>query len=281
MNYFSKISGLILLTRVVNVFITFVSVIVAVVICSDITAINMNIILAAACAAFVTAAGNVINDVYDQDSDRINKPYRPIPSGKVSHKEALNLYFSLILISVIFTYFLNFIIFLIIILSHLLLMLYSVRLKKIPLFGNLVVSFLTGFVFIYGGLIAGNVIAALIPAGFALLINLSREGIKTIMDIPGDKSAGIITFPQKYGLNLSNKLISAFLMLLLILTFIPFLTGFYSIEYFIIVMVTVNPLLIYVIKSLIEVKEKVNLNKLSFILKLNMIFGLTAIYFGK
>ena len=70
-------------------------------------------------------------------------------------------------------------------------------------------------------------------------------------------------------------------MLLLILTFVPFLTGFYSIEYFIIVMVTVNPLLIYVIKSLIEVKEKVNLNKLSFILKLNMIFGLTAIYFGR
>jgi geranylgeranylglycerol-phosphate geranylgeranyltransferase len=254
---------------------------VAVIICSDITALNSEVILAAACAALVAAAGNVINDIYDHSADLINKPGRPIPSGKITNKEALYLYYSIILISLILAYFLNFIIFVIILLAHFLLVLYSIRLKKIPLLGNLVISFLTGFVFIYGGLIVGNVAAALIPAGFAFLINMSREGIKTIMDIPGDKSAGITTFPQKYGVNLSNKLISAFLMLLLILTFIPFFTGFYSIEYFIIVMVTVNPLIVYVIKSLIGAKEKVNLNKLSFILKLNMIFGLTAIYLGR
>jgi geranylgeranylglycerol-phosphate geranylgeranyltransferase len=126
-----------------------------------------------------------------------------------------------------------------------------------------------------------NINAAVVPACFALLINLSREGIKTIEDIPGDKTAGIITFPQKYGIIFSRRVVSAILFLLLILTFIPFLNGFYGIEYFIIVMVLVNPLIVYVIKGLLETNKTAKLSKFSFILKLNMIFGLTAIYFGK
>jgi geranylgeranylglycerol-phosphate geranylgeranyltransferase len=281
MNYLLKVYAFISLIRVVNVLITFFSVIVAAVICSDISLINGNIFTAAACAALAAAAGNVINDIWDYESDLINRPDRPIPSGKVTKKAALNFYYTLVLISVMIAASFNLIIFFIVILSHLLLLLYTVSLKKISLLGNFVISFLTGFVFIYGGIIVGDISAAIIPAGFALLINFSREVIKTIGDIPGDKSTGTITFPQKYGINYSRKLISVFLILLLIFTFVPFVTRFYGIEYFIIVMVVVNPLLIYVIKSLLETDRTLNLNKLSFILKLNMIFGLTAIYFGK
>ena len=169
----------------------------------------------------------------------------------------------------------------IVILAHLLLLIYSIGLKKIPLLGNFVVSFLTGFVFIFGGLLVGNIQAALIPAVFAFLINFAREGIKTMDDIPGDKSAGITTFPQLYGMDFSRKLVSAFLLLLLLFTFVPFLKGYYGIEYFLIIMAVVDPLLVYVVKSLLENKPAINLNKLSFLLKLNMIFGLTAIYFGR
>ncbi len=35
-------------------------------------------------AALVTAAGNVINDVYDLDIDRVNRPNRILPSAKMT-----------------------------------------------------------------------------------------------------------------------------------------------------------------------------------------------------
>ncbi len=281
MKSFSKIYSLISLVRIINVIITFISVVVAVIICSGLLSINIIVLIAAAAASLTAAAGNVINDIWDYEADSINKPGRPLPSGRVSKKAALNLYFSLVLISGILAEMLGWVILGIIILSHFLLLIYSIRLKKIPFLGNFVVSFLTGFVFIFGGLIAGNIIAAVIPAIFAFLINFAREGIKTLEDIPGDKSAGVTTFPQLYGMDFSKKLVSAFLLLLLLFTFVPFLKGYYGIEYFLIIMAVVNPLLVYVIKSLIENGPKLNLNKLSFILKLNMIFGLTAIYFGR
>lgn len=281
MNKLSKIYAFISLIRVINVLITFCSVIVAVIICSDISVINQEIILAAVCAALVAAAGNVINDIWDYDSDLINKPDRPIPSGAITKKSALNFYFSLILLSVLIAMSFNLVIFSVIILSHLLLVLYTTGLKKIPLLGNLVISFLTGFVFIYGGLLTGNTSAAVIPAGFALMVNLSREGIKTIEDIPGDKSTGTITFPQIYGITFTRKLVSAFLVLLLVFTFVPFVKGLYGIEYFITVMAAVNPMLVYVIVKLLQTGEKVKMNNLSIILKLVMIFGLTAIYLGR
>jgi len=282
MNLFSKLSAAVSLTRIINVLITFVSVLVAVLICSSSSAILAGtILLAAVTASIVTACGNIINDVFDYETDLVNKPNRPLPSGNMSKSSAVVIYFVLLIISLIVSCLISLIIFTIVLLSQLLLLLYSLSLKKIPLLGNVVISFLTGFVFIYGGIIAGNINAALIPALFAFLINLSREGIKTIEDIPGDKKTGFKSFPQIFGIKFSQNLIAAFLILLLLFTFVPFLTGFYSIEYFILVMVIVNPLLVYVIKALLENNQSVNLNKLSFILKLNMIFGLIAIYFGR
>ena len=281
MNILSRIYGLISLLRIGNLLITFLSVIAAIIICSGITFVNEIVLLAALSASLTTGAGNVINDIWDYETDSVNKPDRPLPSGKVSKKAALNLYFSLILISLVSAEVLGWVVLGIVILAHLLLLIYSIGLKKIPLLGNFVVSFLTGFVFIFGGLLVGNIQAALIPAVFAFLINFAREGIKTMEDIPGDKSAGIITFPQLYGMDFSRKLVSAFLLLLLLFTFVPFLKGYYGIEYFLIIMAVVDPLLVYVVKSLLENKPAINLNKLSFLLKLNMIFGLTAIYFGR
>ena len=61
----------------------------------------------------------------------------------------------------------------------------------------------------------------------------------------------------------------------------PFIFQYYKIEYFIMVMVTVNVLLVYFIQSLVKNKTKENLAKLSSILKLNMVLGLIAIYLGK
>ncbi|MEM4582002.1 MAG: UbiA family prenyltransferase, partial [Candidatus Korarchaeum sp.] len=40
----------------------------------------------------ILMAGNAINDYFDAPVDAINKPHRPIPSGKISRREALTFY---------------------------------------------------------------------------------------------------------------------------------------------------------------------------------------------
>jgi geranylgeranylglycerol-phosphate geranylgeranyltransferase len=100
-------------------------------------------------------------------------------------------------------------------------------------------------------------------------------------DKEGDIKVGIISFPVKYGFSSAKNLILSAVIILIAFTFYPFLTQHYKIEYFVVVMIIVNPVLVYFLKSLFKDDLHKNLNKLSFILKLEMVFGLIAIYLGK
>ncbi|HEY6625870.1 MAG TPA: UbiA family prenyltransferase, partial [Ignavibacteriaceae bacterium] len=88
-----KLTAIVKIVRPLNFLITFISVIVAAVICLPGYGIELNVFLAALSASLVMASGNIINDIYDIDIDRVNKPSRPLPSGKISIKEAYILYF--------------------------------------------------------------------------------------------------------------------------------------------------------------------------------------------
>ena len=51
----------------------------------------LTVALGGACAALLNAGSNVINQVADLEADRVNKPGRPIPSGRVGEGEAWRL----------------------------------------------------------------------------------------------------------------------------------------------------------------------------------------------
>src|SRR5882672_11774105 len=51
--------------------------------------IVVTILLGSTCAALLNAASNVINQVYDLENDRINKPTRPLITGEISKSAAL------------------------------------------------------------------------------------------------------------------------------------------------------------------------------------------------
>jgi len=226
------------------------------------------------------ASGNIINDIYDIDIDRVNKPSRPLPSEKISIKVAYIFYFVFIAASVFISSLLNEKAIAIVLVSILLLFLYSKYLKRIPLVGNITVAILTGLVFIFGGVVVENPTAAIVPAIFAFMINLIREIVKDMEDVDGDKKAGVITFPIKFGSRKSKLFISLITISLVLYTLYPFITQLYKIEYFIVVMVIVNPILVYCLKILFEDCSVKNLKKISNLLKLSMIFGLIAIYLG-
>jgi 4-hydroxybenzoate polyprenyltransferase len=67
-------------------------------------AVVLTIVLGSLCAALLNAANNILNQVYDLDIDRVNKPDRPIPAGQVSAREALVLSWVLYALAVIPTW---------------------------------------------------------------------------------------------------------------------------------------------------------------------------------
>ena len=48
----------------------------------------LTVILGSACAALLNAANNTLNQIYDIEIDRINKPKRPLPSGELTMRQA-------------------------------------------------------------------------------------------------------------------------------------------------------------------------------------------------
>ena len=69
---------------------------------------NINlIIIASIVAMLISGSGNVLNDYFDYDIDKINKPNRPLVSGSIPKKNAIIYYLLLISLSIIFVSLLN------------------------------------------------------------------------------------------------------------------------------------------------------------------------------
>jgi geranylgeranylglycerol-phosphate geranylgeranyltransferase len=275
-----KLKAICLILRPINFIITFFAVIISGSIYSSGGRLELKIILAAFAMAFACSAGNIINDIYDLEIDKINKPKRVLPEQILSITNAKLLYFLFFSAALILGALNGMFSFAFILFVEVVIFLYSDTLKKIVLIGNVVVAMLTASALIYGTLIAGNLSAGLIPAIFAFFVNFIRELIKDMEDLEGDTLYSIITFPIKYGMINASRLIYGLIITVIIITALPFYLNIYKVEYFIIIMVIVNPIFVYVIKLMQESKDKNNLNKASSLIKLNMVFGLLAILLG-
>lgn len=187
---------------------------------------TMEFVLFILSVVLVAAAGNIINDYFDFELDKEFKPERPLASGKISLDAAMYLHAALAFAGIGLGFYLgwkanNYKIGYLYVVSALLLYLYSAYLKKIPLAGNLVVSALTGFVFVlllvfeaaflntihFEG---GNYVMQMLLwqvafyGGFAVLTNLVRELVKDLEDVEGDASYNISTLPVEYGITVAK-----------------------------------------------------------------------------
>ncbi len=280
MNFLKKIFAYIKIARPINIIITFLVVVVAILISQKEQTELTTIILVSLAAALTAAAGNIINDIYDVESDKISHLDRVLVLGDLTKNEAWYEYLFFNFSSLLIAAYLSPILLIIIIITIGLLFIYSSRLKRLPLVGNFVIALITALAFIYGGIAVDNVQAAVIPAIFAFLINLIREIVKDIQDIEGDSKLNFKTFPIRFGINISKQLILLITIALILFTIYPFITNYYKIEYFILVMIMINPILIYSLKLLYDKSNK-SISTVSRLLKFDMIMGLLAIYLGK
>ncbi len=245
----------------------------------------------------IAAAGNIINDIYDIETDSVNKPKKIIIGKQVSEKLAYNLFFILNIIGIIIGFYLSHSVgnpsfFSIFVIISLALYVYASYLKGTVLFGNLLISFLVAMSLIIVGIF--DIIPAIVSdnrtsqlvffdivvdyAVFALLINLIREIIKDIQDVDGDYKAGLNTLPIVLGRERANRI--AFIISMIPIGAVIYFVVTYlykqqlAIAYFLICIIAP---LIYATIKIFGAKHNDHYKHISDIYKLVMLLGILSL----
>lgn len=240
----------------------------------------VRVIFASLSAALILAAGNVFNDVRDLRADRVNTPGRPLPSGLITPRTASIFAGSLAFAGLLLSLPLGFTGLAVAFSASALLAVYDMKLKGVPLAGNILVALLGGIAFLYGGLAGGAMIPALIPAIFATLFHLGREIIKDAADLRGDRAAGIRTIATEYGARPSAAIAAGVFFLLAIASIFPAACGRFGFGYLSIIALGVWPVLAYVTASSLIHPAEEHLRRMALILKIDMPVGVLAVLAG-
>ena len=198
-------------------------------------------------AMMICGGGNAINDYCDRKIDEINRPERPIPSGRLKASHALVIGRFLFMIGVLLSVQLGELCIILVILNSLVLAFYAAELKRISLVGNLTVGYLVGSTFLFGGLAAKSapkfqmvsIQAVGILAAMAALSTIGRELIKGIEDMKGDKKIGLKTFPLRHGPRAAAALAIVFIAAAIVLSPLPYLLKLFGNVYLVLVAISV------------------------------------------
>ena len=240
---------------------------------------DIRLLLVSVAALVVISAGNAINDYCDYDIDRINRPQRPLPSGRIPRLNALIFAIVLTVLGIWLGTLINKNATAIAVLVSVALVSYAFWLKRTPFAGNLVVSGLTGLTFIAGGVAIDSVQGTLIPAIFAFLFTTAREIVKDLEDTEGDLKNNAIT------LAILNPRIAVwtaigFMGAVILFSPIPYLFGWYSWHYLITVLIGVDGVLIGLAIRLCQDASKESCASIQRWMKWDIFIGLGAIYLG-
>jgi len=241
----------------------------------------MKVLLACASGGLITGGANAINDYFDVEIDRINKPHRPLASGRIRPRDAIRFAIVLFAVGLLLSLAINPAALAIATFATGMVALYSAKLKGTVLWGNVTVSAVSALAFLYGGVAVGRVGAAWIPAGFALLFHFGREIIKDVEDGEGDRRGHALTLPVKYGERAALSVATAVFVALIGATLLPYLVRIYDSLYLAVVLLGVDTVLLFVIVSMWRNPAPRNLGRLSNLLKADMVVGLVAIYLGQ
>lgn len=233
------------------------------------------LVLAAVAVAAIGGAGNALNDVVDVRIDRVNRPSRPIPSGRISRKGGVAVWIAASAAGLVMSALVSIPHAVISAAAILLLIAYSIRLKRALLAGNVVVSALVATSILFGALAVGFSVEAAHAAIFAFLLTFAREILKDAADEEGDRLVAARTLPIVHGRTVATRVVIAIVALTILLTPVPYLFFGYSSLYLSIVLVADVLLLRAIGRSMDGSREAFDAS--SELLKWAMIVGMIAL----
>lgn len=147
-------------------------------------------------------AGLYAGDYYDREIDARSKPARPVPSGRVSPREAFGTMIGLILAGYAASLALGWANLLLAVGTTALGIAYSKTFKSKALLGNFDRGVLGICAVFFGAFAGGNALrpAVLLLAALVFFHDSATNLVGAIRDIEGDRAAGCTTVPVVYGL---------------------------------------------------------------------------------
>lgn len=243
----------------------------------------------------ITMGGYLINDIYDIESDKINKPDKVYISTIISIKSGLFLYFLTSITGLILGFYLSinknlnhlsgfFIV------TVILLFIYTKILKKLPLIGNIIVALLVSLpIFlvyefdhsmisikdIFDNLFLSIIIFFYLL--FAFLTTLIREIIKDLQDIKGDNKFKLKTLPIMIGNKRTINFVVFLSFLLQLLLLLVLIDSFKNDYYLILIFsITLSLLVAYLIYKLRVPFKNNPYQLLSSLMKIIMLVGVLS-----
>lgn len=245
----------------------------------------------------IAGGGYVINDIYDVEIDKINKPNKVIVGKKISSNAALTYYMILTILGVGSGFYISNLIgrpgfAAIFVLVAAMLYLYASYLKSWLIAGNLLVSILVGTSLIIVGIF--ELLPAITEANqslqrqafkvileyalFALFINFIREIVKDIEDINGDKNGGMNTLPILLGRQRTSNVVIAMGIMAIAAIILYINDRWYDqklmVAYYL--LLVVGPLIYFCIKAY-QADKKEDFSRLSMILKVVLFLGMCSL----
>ena len=191
--------------------------------------LNENFVILLIVTILIAASGYIVNDIYDYNLDQINKPEKVVLGKFFKSRDAIKIYMLFNSLAIMLSFFLcirikheiYILVFLLIIYC---LWLYSKKLKKYKIIGNILIAFFISLsilnvpLFSYKNILSDDrffvFLIISILSVLAFLINVKREIIKDIEDIEGDKMHKVKSLPIIFGIK-KSKLVNVIIGIIL------------------------------------------------------------------
>jgi len=253
---FEKIKGIIQLMRLDLSFAAGISVVVGELVAINILPSLNDLILGFIAGFFISTSALILNDYFDIETDKINRPTRPLPSGIIKPHEVILLWIITSILCFAVALQIGHIALLVAILFWIIGFLYNWKFKRIGLFGNLMVSSSVAITFIFGGIIVGNPWNTIIWcfACIAFFINLGEEIASDALDMIGDEKINSKSIAINRGRDSALKISSVLFCIVVLTNFIPLFLGYLE-WYYLITILIIDIIIIFSTFKLLNIRN--------------------------
>ncbi|HLK28812.1 MAG TPA: geranylgeranylglycerol-phosphate geranylgeranyltransferase [Puia sp.] len=264
------------------------------------TLLPFNFFLLCLSCILIAAAGYIINDYFDLNIDRVNKPDKLVVEKIIKRRWAIIWHWVLSGIGVLIGFYISwkiknaFVGF-----SHVItvvmLWFYSTTFKRKLLIGNVIISLLTAWVIlvlylcefklhtfvhpVFHQVLSRIYKFAVLYAGFAFIISLVREVVKDVEDMQGDAAYHCRTMPIVWGVNVSKVFAATWLIVLILsLSVLQFYVLQYRWWWVVIysIILIITPL-VFVLRNLYRANTTADYHQLSSWIKGIMLTGILSL----
>lgn len=260
----------------------------------------LNFFLLILSSVFIAAAGYIINDYFDLNIDRINKPEKLVVEKIIRRRWTIIWHFFLSMAGIAIGFYLDISTRVTLVgMSNMIcascLFIYSISLKRKMLWGNILIALLTAWVvlvvtwcearFFFQDNTPLNTLkiarVTMLYAAFAFVISLIREVVKDMEDVEGDRRYNCRTLPIVWGMNAAKIFTAVWLVILIVmlaavqvyvLQFHWWISAAYCLLF------VIAPL-VWIFSKLFKAQSPKDFHSLSTVIKLVMFTGILSMIF--